>query len=74
MNGHLIYLRQATVKPMPEVCLARVQSNSLQQSNVASLDQLFYSGTLFPFVFVAAPLKMVFPNKGSLFFPGSLNN
>ena len=26
------------------------------------------------FFFVAAPLEIVFPKKGSLFFPGSLNN
>ena len=28
----------------------------------------------FFFFLVAAPLKMVFPKKGSLFLPGSLNN
>ena len=50
-----------------------------QQSMVftmVSKSQLF-SGTLFPFFWWlprAAPLKMVFPKKGSLFFSGSLNN
>ena len=32
------------------------------------------NGTLFLFFLVAAPLKMVFPKKGSDFCPGSLNN
>ena len=37
-------------------------------------DTQLLSGTRFPFFSVAAPQKMVFPKKGSLFFPGPLSN
>ena len=40
---------------------------------MASGTQLF-SGTLFPFVFCGCPTKNGLPQKGFLFFPGSLNN
>ena len=52
--------------PHSEFCPAR-----------SSLDQKqFLSSSVAPFFLflVAAPLKVVFPEKDSLFFPGSLNN
>ena len=50
------------------MCTWRVERAALLRCRRSQVSQLF-SGTLVPF-FLAAPLKMVFPKKGSLFFQG----
>ena len=54
-------------------CTHRIGGIESKMSNI-QYRHLSCSVAPFSHVLVAAPLKMVFPKKGSLFCPGSLNN